>query len=156
MCSQSFLLENFTMARSLFLPSRWQASILSQEIFTPIWCRIMKTVGSSWSCSTEESMPKTSAHSWREYSAVFQHWRSDELSCLTKASFTFFISTISDASFLKLRLNFFCQSVYCVICLLLILQENFNDLCLIQRLQYFLSINSSHHVEENVAGLKEY
>ena len=46
-CSQSFLLENFIKVRSLFLPSRWQASILSPEIFAPIWCRILQTVGSS-------------------------------------------------------------------------------------------------------------
>ena len=60
-CSQSFLLENFTMVRSLSLTSRWQASILSSEIFTPRWCRILQPVGSSWSCSTEEGMP-TSPH----------------------------------------------------------------------------------------------
>ena len=52
--------------------------------------------------------------------------------------------------------NFFRQSVYCVICLFLSLQEKFNDLCLIQRLQFLLSINSSHNVNENVTGLKEY
>ena len=91
------------MVRSLFLPSRWQASILSPEIFTPIWCRILQTVGSSWSCSTEEGMATTSTHSRREYCAFFQYWRSTELSCLTKASFTLFTTTISDSSFLKLR-----------------------------------------------------
>ena len=44
------------------------------ETFTPIWCRIQQTVGSSWSCSTEEGMPTTSTHSRREYCAFFQRW----------------------------------------------------------------------------------
>ena len=102
-CSQSFLLKNFAMVRSLFLPSQWQASILSPEIFTSIWYRILQTVGSSWSCLTEEAMPTTSTHSWWGYYAFFLHWHSTEISCLTKASFTFFTTTISDSSFLKLR-----------------------------------------------------
>ena len=33
------------------------------------------------------------------------------------------------------------------------LQEKFNELCLIQRLQCYISINSSLNVNENVAGL---
>ena len=103
MWSQSFLLENLTMTLSLFLPSQWPASILSPEIFTPIWCRILQAVGCSWSCSTEEGMPTTSKHSWWEYCAFFQQCSSTELSYLTKASFTFLTTMISDSSFLKLR-----------------------------------------------------
>ena len=71
-CSQYFLLENFAMVRSLFLPSPWQASILYPEIFTPIWCRIRQAVGSSWSCSTAEGIPTISTHFRREYCEFFQ------------------------------------------------------------------------------------
>lgn len=49
-CSQYFLLENFEMVLSFFLPYRWQASFLFLVILTPICCRILQTVDSSWSC----------------------------------------------------------------------------------------------------------
>ena len=39
-CSKSFLLENLIVVLSVFLPSRWPASVLYPEIFTPILCRI--------------------------------------------------------------------------------------------------------------------
>ena len=52
--------------------------------------------------------------------------------------------------------NFFYQIAYCIIGLLLSLQEKFNELCLTKRLKYFPNVNSSHNVNKNVTGLKEY
>ena len=137
---QSFLLENFTMIWSLFLPSRWQASILSPEIFTPIRCKILQTVGSSWSCLTE-GMPTTPSVKfyWTQLlnkSIIHLLHYNDFQFKSFKATMYFF--------------NFFCQGVYCVICLFLSLQEKFNDLCLIQRLQYFLNILQN----EGIAAIK--
>ena len=116
--SQSFLLETYTIVPLLFLPSRWQASILSPEIFTSIWCRILQTGGSSWSSSTEEGMPTISTLSQRQYCAFFQHSCSTEISCLTKASFTFLTTTIFDSSFWKLRFISLISSVRVFIVLL--------------------------------------
>ena len=103
MCLQSFLLENLALVLSLFLPSRWQASIFSPEIFTSIWRRILQTVDSSWSWATEEGMPTFSTHCQRGCCALFQHYHSTVLSCLTKASFSFLTALIYDSIFLKVR-----------------------------------------------------
>ena len=66
--------EKFHMFLLLFLPSRLQASILSLDIFIPIWCRTLQTVGSSWSCTTEWGMLTTSTHSWRYYCVLPFYW----------------------------------------------------------------------------------
>ena len=97
-------------------------------------------------------MHTTSTHSQREYCAFFQHCRSTERNCLTKA---FLTTMISDSSFLKLQCISLISSVR-VFIMSLSLQEKFNELCLLQGLRCFLSINSSHTVNENVTGLKEY
>ena len=132
-----------------------KVSLLSPEIFTPIWCRIMQTVGSSWSCLTEKGMPTTSTHSRRGYCEFFQHWTQLlNQSIIHLLHYNDFRIKFFEAT--MYFFNFFCQSVYCVICLFLSLQEKFNNLCFIQRLQCFLSINSSHNINKNVAGLKEY
>ena len=102
MFSQSILLENLTMVLSLFLHSRWQDSIFFPELLTLMWWGILQTVGSSWSCSTEEVCPNFYTVS-TEYCASFQHYCSTELNCLTKASFTFWAKIISGSGALKLR-----------------------------------------------------
>ena len=48
-------------------------------------------------------MPTTSTHSQREYGSFFQHRRSTELRCFSKASFTFWTIMISGSNLLKLQ-----------------------------------------------------
>ena len=98
---------------------------------------------SNLSCSNEEDMPKTSTHSWREYCAFFQHCRSTELSCLTKSIIHHLDYNYFRLKFFEFFSSFSSIRVFIVTRLFLSLQEKFNELCLIQRLQCFFSINSN-------------
>ena len=107
---QSFLLEiHYRM--SFFLLRRWHDSIFSSHVSAPICCKTLHIVFERSLCATELGMSFIRTHSLRKYYVFLQHWRSRKATCLTRASFTFLQTSISDSILLKLSFKFLTPSV---------------------------------------------
>ena len=106
-CSQSFLLENFTIVRSLFLLRRWHDPIFSSQVSAPISYKTLHTVFSRLLCTIELCMLIISAHSLRQYCAFLPLPFKGSQLFHTRALFTFLPTSTSDSSLLKLAFKFF-------------------------------------------------
>ena len=67
MSGQFFRSENLTITVSVVLPTRWQASIRSEEISQPSFLKIFNTSSSRISPGTSRRMTTVSRHSHLEY-----------------------------------------------------------------------------------------
>ena len=99
-CSQSFLLENLTMVLSLTLFRRWDASILSPIMSTPICWSTLQTISLSSFCLELTKVTPPPQHAHVASIGCFSSTASHDI-CLDRILFTFLITETSDSSFWK-------------------------------------------------------
>ena len=99
MCWQSFRLENLTITVSVVLPTRWQASIWSEEISQPSFLKIFNTFSSRISPDTSKRMTTISRHFHLEYWAFAHHCLSKVVNLVNNKLLAFFVTANSVCSF---------------------------------------------------------
>ena len=100
------------MMTLLYLPTRWQASILSLGKSQPTFLKILRLLlkvlrllFSSSFCLTDSGIPATSKHSLLEYWAFAQHCLSKSITLHWSKELTFYVTSSFDSRLVNLSLN---------------------------------------------------